>query len=131
LQIQTRNLILWKRHHLQYDLDLRSLSVIPDADNAATLLVNPKDLLNLEFTLNTTDGAQSLSSTLSPTVRRQGKQLVWSLQPGEVNHLEAIFWVPSPLGIGAAIIVALVLGGMFAKAWLNPSSLIELPPQES
>lgn len=126
-QIQTNNLILWQRNHLQYDLDLRSLAVIPDADNTATLLINPKDLLNLEFTLNTADGAQSVNSSVSPIIRKQGKQLVWSLQPGEVNHLEVIFWVPSPIGIGAAVIIVLVIGGMFAKAWTNPSSLIELP----
>lgn len=125
LQIRTNNLILWQRNRLEYDLDLRSLTVIPDANNAATLLINPQDLLVLDFSLNTPWGAQSLPESLEPTVHRQGKQLSWSLKPGTVNHLEAVFWLPSPLGIGLTIIVVLVVTGMFLKAWRNPSSLID------
>lgn len=130
LQIRTNNLVLWQRNRLNYELDLRSLSIIPDATNTATLLVNPKDLLALKFTLNTPWGAQSIDATpLSPTVQRQGKRLVWTLVPGEINHLEAVFWVPSPIGIGLLVIVVFVVTGMFLKAWQQPSSLIDLPTQ--
>lgn len=129
LQVQTNNFILWQRNRLQYDLDLRSLLNTLEATTATTLLDNSKDLLALQFVLNTSKGAESLDTSLPSTIRKQGKQFVWTLQPGEVNHLEAVFWVPSPIGIGAAMIVVLVLGGMFAKAWLNPSSLIELPSE--
>lgn len=123
LQIRTNNLILWQRHRLEYDLDLRSLVVLPDADNAAALLVNPQNLLALNFSLNTPWGAQTLPDSLA--ARQQGKQLIWSLQPGTVNHIAAVFWLPSPLGIGAVVIVTLVVGGMFVKAWRDPSSLID------
>lgn len=126
LQISTNNLILWQRNRLNYEMDLRSLSVVPDAANTTTPLVNPKDLLTLEFTLNTPWGARSLDqSSLSPTVQQQGKRLVWTLTPGEINHLEAIFWVPSPIGIGLAVIVVFVIAGMFLKAWQSPSRLID------
>lgn len=131
-QIQTNNLIVWQRHRLTYDLDLQSLSIVPNSTDTATLLVNPQDLLTLEFTLNTPWGAESLAaSPVASTVRRQGKQLIWPLQSGAVNHLEAVFWVPSPIGIGLVVIVVLVVAGMFLKAWQNPSSLIDLPRESA
>jgi hypothetical protein len=134
LRIQTNNLVLWQRHRLSYDLDLRSLRVVPNAQDSATLLINPQELLALEFTLKTPWGAkvpkQGEAARLTPKLRRSGSgqaNLVWSLEPGQLNHLEAIFWIPSPVGIGAVLIVGFVLIGMFLKAWTNPSSLIDLP----
>ena len=35
----------------------------------------------------------------------------WQLQPGEVNILDTRFWIPSPIGIGAAVIVLLCAVG--------------------
>jgi hypothetical protein len=35
----------------------------------------------------------------------------WSLVVGTVNQIEADFWVPSPIGIGAVAIALLVLLG--------------------
>ena len=142
-QIQTRNFLLWQRHQLTYDLDLRSLSRIPTITPTKAFVIDPTDLLKLEFTLNTPWGAQPgqfsskhaelpsplTSEFLLPTVQRQGKRLVWSLKPGKINHLEAVFSLPSPLGIGAAVIGIAVLLGMFLKAWRDPSSLIDFPQQ--
>lgn len=137
--LQTHNLFLWQWQRLTYDLDLRSLSTISTLTNTKAFLIDPQDLLRLEFTLNTPWGARSgqppdqSSSTnpspqsLTPFSRRQGKQLVWTLKPGTVNHLEAVFWLPNPIGIGTTLIVVTVLLGMFLKAWNHPSSLIDLP----
>ncbi|MFM7427454.1 MAG: DUF3153 domain-containing protein [Elainella sp.] len=128
LTIHTNNLILWQRYRLSYDLDLRSLSLVPGASDAKTLLINPLDLFNLEFRLKTPWGAKVPADTNALTPTSQGHTLIWRLKPGQLNHLEALFWVPSPIGIGFVGIVALVLLGMFLKAWTNPSSLIDLPP---
>ncbi len=140
-QIQTRNFLLWQRHRITYDLDLRSLSLIPTITPTKAFVIEPTDLLKLELTLNTPWGAQSdpldnyraaLPNSLTPefllpTVQRQGKRLVWSLKPGKINHLEADFALPSPLGIGAVVIVIAVLTGMLLRAWQYPSSLIDYP----
>jgi hypothetical protein len=133
LQLKTNNFIFWQRNHLIYDLDLRSLSIIPDANNVTTLLVDPADFLGLKFTLNTpwgayspVDSSASDSNSALPAIQRHGKQLIWALKPGEVNHLEAVFSVPSPIGIGLGVIVLLVGGGILLRAWRNPSSLIDL-----
>lgn len=126
LQIKTHNFVLWQRNHLIYDLDLRSLSLVPNADDTAVLLINPKDLLKLELTLKAHDVRRLENAGL--TEEKQQNQQVWQLQPGKINHIEAIFWVPSPIGIGFAVIVLLVGGGMFFQAWQHPSTLIDLPP---
>lgn len=124
-QIQTRNFILWQRHQLTYDLDLSALSIIPTITPTKAFVIDPQALLNLELTLNTPWGAEPTlrEDALPATIRRQG-QLVWLLKPGKINHLEASFSLPSPLGIGAAVIAIFVIAGMFLRAWKYPSSLI-------
>jgi hypothetical protein len=60
-------------------------------------------------------------TAIGSEVQQQGKQLVWKLKSGAENHLEAVFWVPSPLGIGTVAIVLLVIGGIFLRAQLFPA----------
>jgi len=109
------NFLLLLRNRLSYTLDLRSLGV---TSANGDLLVSPSSLLDLEFRLNTPWGARSIdtaANAVSAERRQQGHELVWMLQPGQVNHLEAVFWLPSPLGIGTVVIVLLVLGGWYLK----------------
>jgi len=108
------NLLLLERNRLSFDVDLRSLGVLSANGN---LLVSPGSLIDLEFSLNTPWGARSVNS--SSEALRQGSQLTWTLKPGEVNHLEAVFWIPSPLGIGTVAIALFVMGGSFVKSLLE------------
>lgn len=59
----------------------------------------------------------------APWVRSPASELVsaktWALVPGEVNDITANFWVPSPIGIGAAAIALFVLIGYALKYWLR------------
>jgi hypothetical protein len=109
------NFILWQRNHLSYDLDLRSLGVLSSKGN---VVVTPSSLLDLQFSLETPWGARSIeesANAIRPNVYDDGHQLVWMLKPGQINHLEAVFWLPSPLGIGTFVIVLFVLGGFYIK----------------
>jgi hypothetical protein len=115
LTLIERNLLLLERNRLRFDVDLRSLGVLSANGN---LLVSPGSLLDLEFSLNTPWGARSDNS--SSQAVRQGNRLIWNLKPGEVNHLEAVFWIPSPLGIGTVAIALLVISGSFVKFLLEP-----------
>lgn len=110
LRMTTGNWIVWQRHHLQYDLDLRGL----EFSGLAETTDSPSPL-ELELNLKTPWGAKPtpLKNVTSP--RKKGKQLIWRLKPGEINHIEATFWLPSPLGIGAMLILLLVLGGGYVK----------------
>lgn len=114
LSVNQGNFIFWVRNKLTYDLDLRSLAVLSNNGNA---IVSPGSLINLEFSLTTPGGAKSVetgANAINP-VSQKGRQLVWTLKPGEINHLEAVFWLPSPLGIGALIIALFVALGIYLK----------------
>lgn len=128
LQITTGNWIAWQRHHLQYDLDLRGLELpaLSDASNHASTSKPP---LELEFSLKTPWGAKTIDKKYAKAddagtgyasnFRQQRQQIIWQLQPGKINHMEAVFWVPSPLGIGLVLIVLLVVGGSYIKTRRN------------
>jgi Protein of unknown function (DUF3153) len=124
LQIKTLNRLLWQRNELQYDLDLRSLR--------ATLQNNFSDSLDLEFRLKTPWGARVpiASGNLSPTLRRSGWQLVWKLKPGAMNHLEAVFLLPSPIGIGFVVIGLIVMVSAVAQVLSRSAAEIAIDRSE-
>ena len=116
LKLKESNFLLLLRNHLIYDLDLRSLGIVSSEDN---LLISPGSALNLEFSLTTPWGARRINTNgFAPGFEEQGKPLVWMLNAGEVNHLEAVFWVPSPLGIGTVAIILFVVVGAHLKSFL-------------
>ncbi|NJR37688.1 MAG: DUF3153 domain-containing protein [Leptolyngbyaceae cyanobacterium CSU_1_4] len=109
LQIKTQNRLMWQRHYLQYDLDLRSLRATLQADLSESIL--------LEFKLKTPWGAQlpkAIAPLASKPYQSEG-QVVWKLKPGAMNHIEAVFSVPSLLGIGFCMISFMVIGGAIVK----------------
>ncbi|MGA7936565.1 MAG: DUF3153 domain-containing protein [Kovacikia sp.] len=113
LLLSRSNLLLIERNSLRYDLDLRSLGVL---STDGSLLLSPGALINLEFRLKTPWGARSVTSNAAITrAHSEGRDLVWQLVPGEQNRIEAVFWLPSPLGIGTLVIVLLVLVGTYVK----------------
>jgi len=129
LRVKQNNLLLVLRNRLSLELDLRSLSLL---SSNGSLLLSPGGLLELDFSLNTPWGAKSIETVagaLVPETYQQGKQLVWKLKPGEVNYLEAIFWIPSPVGIGALIISLFVAAGIALKYKILPALLIGKKPQ--
>ncbi|WP_293122341.1 DUF3153 domain-containing protein [Microcoleus sp. bin38.metabat.b11b12b14.051] len=122
LKVKQNNLLLALRNRLTLELDLRSLSLL--SSNGSPLL-SPGGLLQLDFSLNTPWGAENIQTpvngALVPESYQQGKQLVWKLKPGEVNYLEATFWIPSPVGIGALIIALFVAAGTAVKYQIFPA----------
>ena len=112
--LSTSNLLLVERNHLRYELDLRSLGMRSSSGN---LLLSPASLIDLEFRLQTPWGARSIPSANvnQPETAPSNQTLIWQLAPGELNHLEVVFWLPSPLGIGTLAIVLFILVGRFLK----------------
>jgi Protein of unknown function (DUF3153) len=112
LSVQSGNFLLLERRHFVYDLDLRSLGVTaPDGD----VIVNPSSLIDLEFRMSAPWGVHNVVRKNTPPTRRDGKDFIWMLQPGQLNHLEATFWMPSPLGFGTLVVIAIVGIGVFIK----------------
>jgi hypothetical protein len=125
------NFLLVERNHLSYDLDLRSLGVL---SNDGKVLVSPGSLLDLRFRVEAPWGARNVNRAIDmPRPETEDGQLVWRLQPGQINHLEAVFWLPSPLGIGTVAIVLLVLAGFYLKyqslPWSAPPSAPPAVPE--
>jgi hypothetical protein len=119
------NFLLVERDRLRLEVDLRSLGGL-SGDSA--FLFNANSLLNLQFSLTTPWGARAIAAENTP-VQRLGQQTIWQLQPGQLNYIEAVFWVPSFLGLGTVVIIALVVAGSWLKRrFFSPSdSLAEAP----
>jgi Protein of unknown function (DUF3153) len=125
--LEENNFLLLVRNRLIYDLDLRSLSLIASKGN---VLTNAGSILDLEFSLKTPWGAKNIQLTetaIEP--EKNGNQLVWKLQPGELNHIEAVFWLPSPLGIGGLLIILFVSGGLYLRYNFMPDPRIQFSPK--
>lgn len=115
-RLQERNFLLLLRNRVEYEVDLRSLTLLAANGNP---IVTPNSLLTAQFRLTTPWGARRLEDTDSHPPSEN--PLIWQLHPGEVNRLNAVFWVPSPLGIGTLVIILLVVGGMVLQTWLFPA----------
>ncbi|MBD2613122.1 MAG: DUF3153 domain-containing protein [Nostoc sp. ZfuVER08] len=127
--LEQNNFLLLVKNRLIYDLDLRSLSLI---SNKGNVLANAGSILDLEFALKTPWGAKNLTQTetaIEP--EKNGNQLLWKLQTGELNHIEAVFWLPSPLGIGAFLIILFVCGGFYLRYNFMPDPRIQFSPKAS
>lgn len=124
LNLNQNNFIFLIRNRFIYELDLRSLSLISTNGN---VLVNPSEILELEFRLTTPWGAKDVETdenAVQPEIT--SKQLIWTLKPGELNHLEAIFWLPNPLGIGTFAIILFVATGMYLRYNFMPDPTTQL-----
>jgi len=116
LKLTQKNYGVVLHNDLVLDLDLRGLSVLNTFGQGFIQRTSDRDsFINLSFQLNTPWGATypENEQTLSPQVN--GSTLTWSLTPGEIQHIEVQFWLPSPIGIGAIVIVILVILGTYLK----------------
>ena len=123
LSLTQNNLLFFLRNRLSYDLDLRALSLI----STQGILVGSDELLELKFSLNTPWGARSIESNNAILPEKIGRQLVWTLKPSQLNHLEAVFWLPSPIGIGAVVIALVVAAGIYLRYNFMPDPTTTKP----
>lgn len=114
LTLQQSNLILVERNSLDLTIDLRALNILT---HQGKITIDSDRLIDLEFKLDTPWLAYSKSdnSTLQPIRDSKTKELVWHLQPGAINHIKAVFWLPSPLGLGTVAIILLMVLGFYLK----------------
>lgn len=103
--IEQSNLLFLERNRLSLAIDLRAFNLISATDDR--LALDPNNLVNLKFSLSAPWGTKNIGTNGI----RSGNRLVWQLQPAQINRIEAVFWVPSILGIGTIAIVLLMLVG--------------------
>jgi hypothetical protein len=111
LALEQRNWLLVDRNHLQLTVDLRALGVL---SNQGNIILSPGSLIDLKFDLQTPLGLKVLETDGRELPDSPGTGL-WQLKPGQINTIEAVFWVPSYLAIGTVAIVALCFGGFWLK----------------
>jgi hypothetical protein len=111
LALEQRNWILADRNRLRLTVDLRALGVLSKQGN---IILSPGSLIDLQFNLQTPFGIKVLETETADRPDAITPQS-WQLKPGQINTIEAIFWVPSYLAIGTMAIAGLCLGGFFLK----------------
>lgn len=107
LSIQQGNWLMAIYNHIRLTFDL---TAIRDLTETGFPLLQGTQLLEGRIVLTTPWGLKS------PTLDLSTKDS-WILTVGEVNQIEADFWVPSPIGIGAAAIALFILIGYAFKYW--------------
>jgi hypothetical protein len=114
ISLKQNNFIFLERNSLNLTIDLRALQSLSDNGR---IDISSNSLVDLAFSLHTPWLARSIASNnnLTPIANNPFKGLVWQLEPGQINHIEAIFWLPSPLGIGSIAIFILIIVGFFLK----------------
>ena len=107
LALQQSNYIFALRNHLTYDLAIQQTGQI--ADPALSDLIG----LNLDFHLTTPWGLVAASPPAAGETT--GRTARWHLAISQPQHIEASFWIPSPIGIGAGAIALVCLLGYYIK----------------
>ena len=114
MQIDCSNFFLAIRNHLIYDIDLRALSI--DAINTK-VLVDATNSVNLNFSIYSPWGVKNIDTDrqVATIATNDSNRLTWKLKPGRVNHIDAIFWLPNSLAIGAVVIAVMSAIGYYIK----------------
>ena len=112
MQIEQSNLLLAVKNHLIYDIDLRTLTIA----NVPKIAVAANNPIDLEFSLQSPWSIKNGNTRNVANIQaKDDRHITWQLQPGALNHIEAIFWLPNPLGIGAIVIVLVSIAGYYFK----------------
>jgi len=125
LSIVQHNFLLAIRNDLVLDFDLRGLSLLANLGGSPFQTDGSRSFIDLRFHLTTPWGASQpeANSEQESAIETQNGSHVWTLKPGETQHIEASFWIPSPIGLGALVVIGLMAIGstlkhrVFAKLW--------------
>jgi hypothetical protein len=123
LVAEDTNFFLLSRNHLVYDLDLRSLAMLTTKDDSS--------IVNLDFSLQTPWGIKNIDNSenaIQP--EKHDNQLIWTIKPGTINHIDVVFWLPNFLGIGTLLIIGFVWLGLYLRYTFLPNTGIELTAKE-
>jgi hypothetical protein len=113
MQIEQSNFLVAVKNHLIYDIDLSALSIVTTDPKIS---VGSANTIDLNFSIQSPWGVKDVGTSNIASVKSiSDRQITWQLKPGELNHLDAIFWLPNPLGIGALIIMLISLAGYYLK----------------
>ena len=96
IEINTKNkdFIFLKKYFFKVDLDLNSIQSVNDLE-LIFKIINPNKV--------------TITSKNKPNLEIKKNQIIWKLNPGDMNTLEFSFWTWNKLLIGASIILIIIL----------------------
>jgi hypothetical protein len=114
LQVEQSNWLVIVKNHLIFDVDLRAIA-ITNADAQVAIAAN--NFVDLKFRIQSPWGVQTadLNTSPNPIATTEGNHTTWQLQPGQIDRIDAVFWLPNPLGIGAIVIMLISMVGYYLK----------------
>jgi hypothetical protein len=114
IQIDQNNFFLVVRNHLTYDIDLR-FQIVKSNDPKVSLVST--DALDLNLSIQSPWGVNSNNrpDRIGGDRGANDNQKIWKLRSGQMNHIEATFWLPNPLSIGSIAIALISLAGYYFK----------------
>ncbi|MGK7923177.1 MAG: DUF3153 domain-containing protein [Trichodesmium sp.] len=116
IEVNQNNFFVALRNKLSMNLDLRLSS------SNTKVAVNPDGLLDVEFKLITPWGFSDIKSSENQEIEHLNqKELIWQLKSGEINSLDVVFWIPSPIGIGTILICLFIYLGITLKYQILPN----------
>jgi Protein of unknown function (DUF3153) len=127
MRIDQSNFLLVVKNHLIYDIDLSALAIVTTDPKVS---VGSANAVDLNFSIQSPWGVRNVERTgdLDSAKSSGDGQITWQLKPGKINHLDAVFWLPNPLGIGAIFIILISVAGYYFKyrqfPWQSVSKLI-------
>ena len=120
LQIDQSNFLVVVKNHLRYDIDLRSMNVKTQDTGVS---IDPAKFIDLNFSLQSPWGIHNNEDpNFIPGVKiNNDRQITWQLHPGKIDRIDATFWLPNPLGIGAILISLITIAGYYLKYHILPT----------
>jgi len=122
MSINQLNLILVERNLIDFKVDLRGLGIVSQEGD---IIISSGSLFDLSLSIDNPIKTKEIQDNSKSTQERN--LLTWHLQPGQINQLKVICWVPSQLGIGTLGIILLFFIGYYLKYKNIPGRAKSIP----
>ena len=112
LSINQNNALFIERNNLKLIADLTSLGV---ASGDGNIIFSSGDLINLQVQLDFPFGAKLITNEFAEWEKLENNQYNIKLQAGQINEIQAIFWLPNYIGLGTLGIILIIIFGFYVK----------------
>jgi hypothetical protein len=112
LSINQNNALFLERNNLKLIADLTSLGLTSADGN---IIFSSGDLINLQVKLDFPLGAKIITNEFAEWEKLPTNEYNIKLQAGQINEIQAIFWIPNYVGLGSLGIILFIIFGFYVK----------------
>lgn len=112
LSINQNNALFLERNNLKLIADLTSLGLTSADGN---IIFSSGDLINLQVKLDFPLGAKIITNEFAELEKLPTNEYNIKLQAGQINEIQAIFWIPNYVGLGSLGIILFIIFGFYVK----------------